>query len=214
MTTRFDFPDQPSRSGWDPHYYESPGGHSISDEHPQNGFWIKTSDTPITPSSFSPYNSAPPASAYPQLRDSNGAFGSFGSAKTDVGWHQPTRSMSYSQLEDMSHHGPDSYNQIYQPEMRRNTSDMLPPSLRNSTSSSATSVPEPPQHPLSGPATSQPLIQFGGSQGWNGFPTQSPKSLDFGHWYNESSQLPKVQEEELSPHYVEDPALLYAATTH
>ena len=135
--------------------------------------------------------------------------------------------MSYSHLEGLAHHqhGPEGFNQLYQPELRRNTSDMMPPSLRNSSigSSAAASVPDASMAPMSsapltpGAVNPQSPYAFSASGGpptaWASLPNQNPKAMEFGgSWYNEPSQLAKVQEEEVPPHYMDAPLGLYHPT--
>ena len=224
--------------GWEPPFYDSPGGHSTPDGGPPNNFWMKP-DTPLTPA-YSPFTSAPPAPPFPPSRAIEASFpspmGNGHPGKPEHDWPHPARSMSYSHLEGLAHHGgppapqhgPDAFNQLYQPEPRRNTSDMLPPSLRTSSIGSSSSVPDPSMGgvPLSAP----PLTPGAGNpqspyhfapvgasaappppppSAWGSLPNQSGKAVEFGNWYNEPSGLAKVQEEDVPPHYVDEHAGMY-----
>ena len=179
-------------------------------------------ETPLTPS-YSPFTSAHAGPPFPAVPGEAGFPSPIGNGhappRTEADWPQPSRSMSYSHLEGLHHghqpsqHGPEAFNQIYQPELRRNTSDMLPPSLRTSSigsSSAAASVPDASMPPMSAPppltpGAPQSPYQFGNV--WAALPNQ--KSMEFGNWYNEPGQLAKVQEEEVPPHYVEEGLGMY-----
>ena len=204
MPSPFEFPDH-HRGSWDQHpYYETPGGSTVPDDQPQSGFWMRP-EPPMTPS-YSTYPSGHHNSIVHPIRESDGSYSPF--PKAD-GWQAP-RSMSYSHPEGSANYGPDNFNQIYQPELRHNSAEMPPPSLRNSASSSIASMSETPSIPQSGQ-----MYHF--VSGLGGVPTQSPKSLEFGGggWYPDPSQLPKVREEEVQHHHlIEGPAMLYSAAGH
>ena len=205
FSTRFEFPDQQPRSHWEPQYYESPVGHP--DEH-SHGFWMKP-DTPITPS-YPTYHPTMPAPPNPQVHHES-TYPPYEAAKTESGWH-PNRSMSYSHLEETAHPH-EAFNQFYHPEARRNTLDMLPPSLRHSGSSSIVSISESPATTLPATTTMQTLPPQPVPLPWqHSMPPQSPKSLDFGGaWYPDPGHLTKVSEEqEPPPHFVGDQSLLYS----
>ena len=132
--------------------------------------------------------------------------------KTEAGWNTG-RSMSYSHLEEAHPHEP--YNQYYNPESRRNTTDMLPPSLRHSGSSSIVSMSEGSQNAIAGVTPVQTMPSPGLPVTWqHSMPTQSPKSMSYngpGWGYPDPSHLAKVSEEqEVAPHYVEDNHILYS----
>ena len=210
MTSHFEFSESENRVGWEAPYYDNssmPPSQSIP-EDPQGRFW-KMAESPMT-TTFPPYTSAAPPSMVHHVRDLNGSY-TYSSPKHEPGW-QPQRSMSYSHLEDISHHGPDSYNH-YPADSRRSTSDMLPPSLRTSARSSTASMPENPAMGLSGPGSGQPMYHYGLPQAWSGL-NQSPKpAMEFSGWYQEPGQLAKVQEEEV-PHLVNEPAMMYSTAGH
>ena len=226
-----EYPDASGPVGWEPTFYDSPGGHSTPDGGPPNNFWMKP-ETPLTPS-YSPFTSAPPGPPFP-VRNLESAFASpLGPhvPKTEPEWHQPTRSMSYSHLEGLhQQHGPEAFHQLYQPDSRRHTSTDMPPppSLRNSSigsSSAGASVSDPSMMPISAPpltpGAQQSPYPFGSAgpggppTAWASIPNQSAKGMDFGgSWYSEPGQLAKVQEEEVPPHYVDNAIGLYHTDGH
>ena len=203
MTTNFDFQDQ-HRSTWEQQpYYETPGSNPMPDDQQHAGFW--TRPEPLMTPSYSTYSSSHHNSMAHPARDPDGDYSPFPKAE---GWQAP-RSMSYSHPEEPLSYGPDSFNQMYQPELRHNSSEMPPPSLRNSASSSIASMSETPSIPQA-----SPMYHFNLTTGLGGVPIQqSPKSLEFGGgggWYPEPNQLPKVREEEGHHHLIEGPGLIYS----
>ena len=208
-STHFDFRDQPSHHHWESQYTEGHDSHR-PDEY-GSGFWIKP-ETPITPS-YPTYSQAIGNESSQPLRASTGTYSPYGPPKTEGGWH-PTRSMSYSHPEDVAHSG-ESFHGLYQTDTGRGTTDMLPPSLHHSGNSSIASAAENPTTTLGGPSPIVTMANHGMPYTWqHAIPTQSPKSLDFGGWYDQA-QLSKVQEEqEIPPHYIEDPNGVYSAGSH
>ena len=206
FSTHLEFPEHQPRNHWNSQYFESTVGHP--DEH-AGGFWMKP-DTPITPSYPPPYQSAMPAPSNQQLHHES-TYPPYEPVKTEAGWH-PSRSMSYGHLEEAAH-PQETLGRFYHPEGRRNTMDMLPPSLRHSGSSSIVSVSESPPTTLASAATIQTIQPHPVHLPWQqAVPTQSPKSLDFGGgWYPDPGHLTKVSEEhEPPPHYVGDHPLLFS----
>ncbi|KAI4147946.1 MAG: hypothetical protein LQ340_005305 [Diploschistes diacapsis] len=205
FTTRFEFPDQAHRNHWDAQYYGSPV--VPSDEH-TNDFWMKP-DTPLTPS-YPSYPSAMPVPSNHQLHHEP-TYPAYEIPKTESGW-QPARSISYGHLDDVPH-PQEGFGHFYHPEARRNTMDMLPPSLRRSGSSSIASVSEGPGTTLAGTGPVLTMAPQAMPLPWqHSMPLQSPKSMEFGGgWYPDPGHLAKVSEEhEPSPHYVGDQTLLYS----
>ena len=175
-------------------------------------------DTPITPS-YPSYPHGMPAPLHTPIHHDS-TYPPFEPTKTEPGWH-PGRSMSFSQLED-SAHPPETFNHYYHPDARRNTMDMLPPSLRHSGSSSIVSISESPTTtlPAAGPMQTMVPPHTIPLPWQNSIPSQSPKNLDFGGsggggWYHDQGPLAKVSEEqEVPPHFVGDHPLLYTGTHH
>lgn len=204
-TAHFEFPDQQSHHHWEAQYSEGHEPHR-PDEYNSN-FWIKP-ETPITPS-YPPYAQGVPNESAHGLHDPVGAYRSYGPSKTEAGWH-PSRSMSYSHLEDVAHSS-EAFHPLYHTDSGHSVSDMLPPSLGHSGSSSIASAAENPTTTLGGPSPIVTMANQGIPYAWqHAIPTQSPKSLDFG-WYSDQAPLGKVQEEqEIQPHYVDDPNAVYS----
>jgi hypothetical protein len=122
--------------------------------------------------------------------------------------------MLYGHIEDSSQRG-ESYHPIYPADLRRNTADMLPPSLRHSGSSSIVSITEGPASTYAG-AAPVTVPQQGIAFAWqHTIPSQSPKSMEFSGWYSDQGQLANVQEEqEVPPHFVPDHGLVYSNGGH
>ena len=210
----FEFPYQHDRSNWENQLNEHgplSAGPSYADDHAHR-HW---KESPITPG-YSPYTTGPPTMLSQQTRDSGSNFSPFSVSRHEPGWPIPTRSMSYSHLEDFSHQYSNNYQQPYPIDTRRRASDMHPPSLHNSAHSSNASISDAPGPPMSAPLTSQAVHQFALPPAWNIHPVQSPmtKMPEYGGWYPDAAQLAKVQEEEVGPHFGGEPAILYSSAGH
>ena len=207
--------DQPPTSA----SHSSPGDGSHS-------YWGRHSDSPMTPG-YSPHLSGPTSSmrsSYDSRSSSDGrsSFTSFAPSRVDSSW-MPTRSMSFGQVEDL----PISYQHNYHhphpiPSMdyRRRASEMHPPSLQTSNNSSTASISDSHMTPLSAPSSSTPPVQQWGVPSipttWSTLPSSSfvTKAPDFGGWYGEPGPLAKVQEEELGPHFGEQPAIVHSGAEY
>ena len=212
----FDFAHPPDRPNWEPHFFDHshvPGNHHVHEDHAAT-YW-KTPEAPMTPA-FSPYSTGPTNSAPHQSPDVSGGFVPYTNSRQDSGWSLPSRSMSYGQVEDFSHHYQNStanyHHPQYQLDYRRRASELQPPSLQTSANSSNTSMSDPTNVPMQAPVTSQPMHHFNVPSAWQALPDHSPsrKSPEYAGWYPESNQLAKVQEEEIGPHFGGDPAMLYS----
>ena len=207
----FEFPPHDDRPHWESPFFDHgsvSAGHART-EDPSHAYW-KFAQSPMTPA-FSPYTNGPSNSLAPQPRDVGGGFAPFNGQRQESGWPVPTRSMSFGQVEDLSHQYHNNYHQPYQLDYRRRASDMHPPSLQNSANSSSTSMSEGSSQPLSASISSQPLPHLL-PPAWNALPGHSAvsKAPEYVGWYPEPAQLAKVQEEETGHHFGGSPALLYS----
>lgn len=165
--------------------------------------------TPVLPSQFS----GPPSSTAHHSQESVGSFTTFAPPREDHGWPIPTRSMSFGgYVEDVAGNYPNHYHHGFQMDFRRRASEMNPPSLVTSSSSSNTSIPEAHLAPHSAPVSSKPPYHFI-SPSWNPLPGHSHvgKAPDYSAWYSEPAILAQVQEEDVAPPFGGDPAILYSS---
>ncbi len=144
-----------------------------------------------------------------QARDPGPSFAS----RDEPGWSMHSRAMSFGHVDDVSLNYPNHYHSPLPPEFRRRASDMHPPSLQTSGTSSNTS--EARSTPLSAPPVpSQPMHHYGTSPTWSAITGHQllGKGSDYGSsWYSDPSPaLSKVQEEDLGHHFNGESAILYA----
>lgn len=210
-TSAFDFPPQ-NRASWDSPLLDhgpTSAGHSSPGDS-THVYWGRHSGSPMTPG-FSPHLPAPTGSIHsaPDIRSS---FTSFAPSRSDSRWSSAQRSMSFGTVEDFSlnyhsqnHYHPQSVSMDY----RRRASDMHPPSLQTSNNSSTTSVSEAHMTPLSAPISSPPQQHWGAPITWGSFPNSSLVTKGPDRW-SEPTILAKVQEEDFGPHYIGEPAIIYA----
>ena len=91
-------------------------------------------------------------------------------------------------------------------DFRRRPSEMHPPPLLTSSNSAQGSMSEACMTPMSAPVSSPPDT-WGIGPGWGALPGSAvTKPTDFG-WYSEPT-LAKVQEEDIPPPYVVQPAIV------
>ena len=216
----WDFPQQ-HRTSWGspfPDNGQSSAGYSSPGDPPPHTLWGRHSDSPVTPG-YSPHMSGP-TSSMTSFSDSRGSLTSFAPSRNDsASWSMPARSMSLGYFEGLPLNN--NYdNHSYRPQplsdnLRRRASDMMqPPSLQTSACSSNTSISEhltpstaPHSAPIHSPATNhwQAL-----PTAYSAFPSTSMSKGPYdGSWYSDAP-LAKVQEEEISPHFGGEPAILYA----
>lgn len=192
----YEFSYHPDRSYWECPFYEhgpSPAGHSTP-EDPSNHYW-RLGDSPMTPA-FPQYSGPPNPIMQPR-----GSFAAFTSPREDHGWQAAPRSMSYSQVEDLSHGYPHPYQSPMSMDYRRRPSELYPPPLQPSGESSKNnSTSEISTPPMTATVTSQPMGHFV-SPAWNALPGHSTisKAPEYSMWYSEPAPLAKVTEEEVGP---------------
>ena len=221
----FEFPQQ-QRTSWGSPFPDNgaiSAGYSSPGDPPPHTLWGRHSDSPVTPG-FSPHMSAGPTSSMQSFSDSRSSFTSFAPSRADSNVfhnHVPARSMSYGLLEGLPiNSGYDNgyYNpQPLSKDVRRRASDMRPPSLQTSACSSNTSISEAHLTPHSAAPHSAPVNSPPANQ-WQTLPTaysafpgsSMSKGTYDSTWYSDSAPLAKVQEEEISPHFGGEPAILYA----
>ena len=213
-TRPFDFNQPPQlqqQPPWHSSFHEpSPmsAGHSSPGEMSSSYWGTRHSDSPLTPA-YSPHLSAPkPTMNGMDARNSVTSF-AHPATRNDSTWSAPARSTSMGMVEDFvpnypKHH---SYPQPLSLNFTRRQSDMHPPSLVTSASSHA-SMSEANMTPLSAPVSSPPDT-WGVGSSWGTLPSSAvTKPTDFG-WYGEPT-LANVQEEDVPPHFGEQPAIVYA----
>ena len=235
--TNFDFATQ--RQPWDQHNghhhiqqhrHQQQQSHYDQPFHPdpsRREFWHQQQpETPISP----PYSYPPiPPSDQSSIHDNNTPHPLYTLPRTAEAVH-PTRSMSFSHVENLQHENDPFHAQaaimMHDPHQRRATatSDMLPPSLRNSAASSMASITDGPSIAYGGPTAMPPSqtgsLPFGWAPPAMQQSSQSPKSNEFAHpgpmWtYTEQSALPKLQEEQEGRiGYVQEPTMLYSNAPH
>lgn len=221
----FEFP-QHQRNSWGSPFHENgpvSAGYSSPGDPPPHALWGRHSDSPVTPG-FSPHMPGGPTSSMHSFSDSRSSFTSFAPSRHEsTGFHGnvPARSMSYGLLEGLPvNNGYDNsyYNQhSLSKDLRRRASDMRPPSLQTSACSSSTSISEPRMTPHNAAPQSAPVNSPPGNH-WHSLPnaysafpsTSMSKSPYDSGWYSDPAPLAKVQEEEISPHFGAEPAILYA----
>lgn len=221
----FEFP-QHQRTSWGSPFPDNgpiSAGYSSPGDPSPHALWGRHSDSPVTPG-FSPHMSGGPTSSMHSFSDSRNSFTSFAPSRHEpAGYHShvPARSMSYGLLEGLPmNNGYDNSYYNHQPlskDLRRRASDMRPPSLQTSACSSSTSISEAHMTPHSGAPHSAP-VNSPPSNHWQSLPTaysafpstSMSKAPYDGSWYSDQAPLAKVQEEEISPHFGAEPAILYA----
>ncbi|KAF2839755.1 hypothetical protein M501DRAFT_932757 [Patellaria atrata CBS 101060] len=186
-------------------------------ESPENmsptGYW--SPNQPVTSHSFS--NMSKQAVIQPASALNANQIFSFAHPGEAHGWMPPTRSMSYGQVEGLSHSYPMHHPN---PELVRSRPSPFPhtPALDTSSSSVTTLASlGQPSGALSAPAGASVISPYDYQSGWvpyggqsqsSHIPTQSPMSFG-SQWYPDpSQQLEKVDEEQLSSvpyHYYQDP---------
>lgn len=143
----------------------------------------------------------PPNSLVHHAFEPRSSFAAFNSPREDSGWPLAPRSMSFGQVEDLSHGYPHPYSSPMSMNYRRRPLEMYPPSLQTSTDTSKNnSSGEISTPPMTAPVTSQPMGHFI-SPAWNALPGHSvmSKEPEYSTWYSEPAPLAKVQEEEVLP---------------
>lgn len=204
----YEFSYHPDRSHWESPFYDhgpTSAGHSTP-EDPSNPYW-RLGDSPMTPA-FSQYPG--PHSSLMQPRSS---FAAFTSPREDPGWQAAPRSMSFGQVEDLSHGYLNPYHSPMSMDYRRRPSELYPPSLQASGESSKNdSTGEVSTPPLAVKVTSQPMGHFV-SPAWNALPGHSAlsKAPEYSTWYSEPAPLAKVTEEEVGPPFHTGPGPVYTS---
>ncbi|KAL8683472.1 MAG: hypothetical protein Q9186_000512 [Xanthomendoza sp. 1 TL-2023] len=196
----YEFSYHHDRSHWESPFYDhgpTSAGHSTP-EDPSHPYW-RLGESPITPA-FQQFSGpqGPPNSLVHHAFEPRSSFAAFNSPREDSGWPLAPRSMSFGQVEDLSHGYPHSYNSPMSMNYRRRPSEMYPPSLQTSTgNSNNNSGGEISTPPMTAPVTSQPMGHFI-SPAWNSLPGHSvmSKEPEYSTWYSEPAPLAKVQEEE------------------
>ena len=153
----------------------------------------------MTPA-FSQFSGPPSSLAHPAF-EPRSSFAAFTSPREDHGWPVAARSMSFGQVEDLSHGYPNPYRSSVSMDYRRRPSELYPPSLQASSENSKNnSTGEISTPPLTAPVTSQPMGHFV-SPAWNALPGHSAlsKAPEYSTWYAEPAPLAQVQEEEVGP---------------
>lgn len=198
----YEFSYHPDRSYWESPFYEhgpTSAGHSTP-EDPSHSYW-RMGDSPMTPA-YSQFSGPPNSVAHHQF-ESRANFAGFTSPREDHGWPVAPRSMSFGQVEDLSHGYPNPYPSSVSMDYRRRPSELYPPSLQASSESSKNnSLCEVSTPPLTATVTSQPMSHFV-SPAWNTLPGHSAlsKAPEYSTWYSEPAPLAKVQEEEVGPSF-------------
>ncbi|KAL8816913.1 MAG: hypothetical protein Q9223_004158 [Gallowayella weberi] len=196
----YEFSYHHDRSHWESPFYDhgpTSAGHSTP-EDPSHPYW-RPGESPITPA-FQQFSGSqgPPVSIVHHAFEPRSSFAAFNSPREDSGWPLAPRSMSFGQVEDLSHSYPHPYNSPMSMNYRRRPSEMYPPSLQTSTgNSNNNSNGEISTPPMTAPMTSQPMGHFI-SPAWNSLPGHSimSKEPEYSTWYSEPAPLAKVQEEE------------------
>lgn len=151
----------------------------------------------MTPA-YSQFSGPPNPVAHHQFEPQTN-FAGFTSPREDHGWPVAPRSMSFGQVEDLSHGYPNPYPSSVSMDYRRRPSELYPPSLQASSESSKNnSLCEVSTPPLTATVSSQSMSHFV-SPAWNALPGHSAasKAPDYSTWYSEPAPLAKVQEEEV-----------------
>lgn len=204
----YDFSYHPDRSYWESPFYDhgpTSAGHSTP-EDPSHPYW-RMGDSPMTPA-FSQYSG--PSNSLIQPRSS---FAAFNSPREEHRWQTAPRSMSFGQVEDLSHGYPHPYQSPVSMDYRRRPSELYPPSLQTSSESSKNnSTGEISTPPLTATVTSQPMGHFI-SPAWNALPGHSAlsKAPEYSTWYSEPAPLAKVTEEEIGPTFNGGPGPVYTS---
>ncbi|KAL8754852.1 MAG: hypothetical protein Q9199_004041 [Rusavskia elegans] len=209
----YEFSYHHDRSHWDPPFYDhgpTSAGHSTP-EDPSHPYW-RLGESPITPA-FQQFSgpTGPPNSLIHHAFEPRSSFAAFNSPREDAGWPLAPRSMSFGQVEDLSHGYPHPYSSPMSMDYRRRPSELYPPSLQTSSNNSKhNSSGEISTPPMSAPVTSQPMGHFV-TPAWNALPGHSAisKGPEYSAWYSEPAPLAKVQEEEILPSFNHGPGPVY-----
>jgi len=215
-TQTFEIPSQNRPSWGSPFPGDGPtsAGHSSPGDSTHT-YWGRHSDSPLTPG-YSPHMSGRTNTLH-SASDGRSSFTSFAPSSaqsrshSDSTWAMPTRSMSFSLVEDL----PQNYQNHYNPQpvcmdYRRRASEMQPPSLQTSNNSSNGSISESHMAPLSAPVSTSPFQHWGAPTTWSTLSSSLvTKAPDYGSWYGDTAPLAKVTEEEIG-HFNGEPAILYA----
>ncbi|KAI4111852.1 MAG: hypothetical protein LQ339_000311 [Xanthoria mediterranea] len=209
----YEFSYHHDRSHWDSPFYEhapKSAGHSTP-EDPSHPYW-RLGESPITPA-FQQFSGppGPPNSLVHHAFEPRSSFAAFNSPREDAGWPLAPRSMSFGQVEDLSHGYPHPYSSPMSMDYRCRPSELYPPSLQASSNNSKhNSSGEISTPPMSAPVTSQPMGHFV-SPAWNALPGHSAisKGPEYSAWYSEPAPLAKVQEEESLPSFNHGPGPVY-----
>ncbi|KAL8735835.1 MAG: hypothetical protein Q9181_002683 [Wetmoreana brouardii] len=203
----------PDRSRWESPFYDhgpTSAGHSTP-EDPSHHYW-RLGDSPMTPA-FSHF-SGPSNSLTHHAYEPRTSFAAFTSPREEHCWPVAPRSMSFGQVEDLSHSYPNPYRSPMSIDYRRRPSEMYPPSLQTSSGNSSkhNSNGEVSTPPLVVAVTTQPMAQFV-APAWNALPGQSvmSKAPEYSTWYSEPAPLAKVQEEEVGPSYDGGPGAVFTS---
>ncbi|KAL9041590.1 MAG: hypothetical protein Q9214_004055 [Letrouitia sp. 1 TL-2023] len=207
----YEFAYHPDRSHWDSPFFDHgpmSAGHSTP-EDPSHPYW-RLVDSPITPGfQFA----GPPNSMANHVHEPRSSFTSFSALREDQGWPLPARSLSFGQVEDLSHSNPNQFHPPLQYDYQRRVSEMRPPSLQSSSNNSKNnSLSESSTPPLSATMTSQPMQQFV-APAWNPLPgaTVISKAPEYSQWYSEPAPLAKVQEEDLGSSFNGDHTAVFSS---
>ena len=160
-----------------------------------------------------PQFSGPPNSLAHHALEPRSSFASFNSIREDQGWPLPPRSLSFGQVEDLSHGYSHPYNSPLPLDVRRRASEMQPPSLQTSSNNSKnTSISEVSTPPLSTTVTSQSMSQFV-APAWHALPDYSmmTKVPEYSTWSSEPAPLAKVQEEDIGASFHGDTTAVYSS---
>lgn len=212
-TRTYEFSYHPDRSHWESPFYDhgpTSAGHSTPDDT-SHSYW-RLGDSPMT-SAFSQF-SGPPSSLSHHAYEPRSSFAAFNSPREDHGWPVAPRSMSFGQVEDLSHSYPHPYQSSLSMDYRRRPTELYPPSLQTSSGNSSkhNSNGEVSTPPLPAAVTSQPMAQFV-SPAWNALPGHSmiSKAPEYSTWYSEPAPLAKVQEEEVGPSFHGGPEAIFTS---
>ncbi|KAL8773480.1 MAG: hypothetical protein Q9209_001584 [Squamulea sp. 1 TL-2023] len=209
----YEFSYHHDRSHWESAFFDhgpTSAGHSTP-EDPSHPYW-RLGGSPITPA-FQQFSgpSGPPNSLVQHAFEPRSSFAAFNSPREEAGWPLAPRSMSFGQVEDLSHGYPHPYSSPMSLDYRRRPSELYPPSLQTSSDKSKNnSNGEISTPPMSAPVTSQPMGHFV-SPAWNSLPGNSiiSKGPEYSAWYSEPAPLAKVQEEEILPSFNSGAGLVY-----
>lgn len=160
-----------------------------------------------------PQFSGPPSSLVHHAYEPRSSFAAFTSPQEDHSWPVAPRSMSFGQVEDLSHSYPNPYQSPMSIDYRRRPSELYPPSLQASSENSKNnSTGEVSTPPLAATVTSQPMSHFV-SPAWNALPGHSAlsKAPEYSTWYSEPAPLAKVQEEEVGPSFSDGPGAVFTS---